>query len=333
MQPKYIVLVGISALLLLSCNGTDSLAPHKSSRLLMGTLVEVTVIGNAEKAKVATEAILDEIKRIENLTSFHNPSELTKINENAGKGPTKTNGELLNLVREAVRVARQTGGAFDPTVGALTRLWQFSGSGEPHLPPESQIKDALGKVGWDRVQINSEDETIFLPDLGMALDLGAIAKGYTLNRISEIVRKSGLTSALVNIGGDILAVGEKLPGRPWLVGVEDPRNPRGIFAVAPLKDRVIVTSGDYERFFIKDGKRYHHIIDPRTGYPADKLRSCTIVGPIGATLQPAGTAAFVLGVEKGVEFIRSIEGAKALLIDADGNKHLTEGAEAVFETK
>ncbi|MBI5248859.1 MAG: FAD:protein FMN transferase [Desulfomonile tiedjei] len=333
MRIKCVVSAVLSVLLLLSCSGNDPLPLHKSSRLLMGTLVDVAVIGEEERAKAATESIFNEIKRIENLTSFYNPSELTKINDNSGKGPTKASGELLGIIGEALRIARLTGGAFDPTVGALSRLWQFSGPGEPHLPPESEIKEALTKVGWNRVRIDTEAETILLPDAGMALDLGGIAKGYTLNRIAEILSKWGITSALVNIGGDILAAGEKQPGKPWLVGVEDPRNPRGIVAVAPLKDRIIVTSGDYERFFTKDEKRYHHIIDPRSGYPSDKLRSVTIVGPIGGTLQPAGTATFVLGVEEGLKFIRTVEGTQALLIDAEGNAHLSEGAGAVFETK
>jgi thiamine biosynthesis lipoprotein len=240
---------------------------------------------------------------------------------------------VLSLVAQALKIAERTSGAFDPTVGALSRLWQFSGTAEARLPSESEIREALTKVGWNKVIIDAQAGTIVLPDTGMALDLGGIAKGYALNRVAEILRNAGAASALVNIGGDILALGEKQPGKPWLVGVEDPRNPRGITAVAPLKNRVIVTSGDYQRFFTKDGKRYHHIIDPKTGYPADRLQSVTIVGPIGATLQPAGTATFVLGVEKGTRFIESMEDAKGFLIDAEGKTHLTEGAKSVFETK
>jgi FAD:protein FMN transferase len=328
-----LITIGFSALLLICCTGDRSPALHKSTRLLMGTLVEVTLVGDDGKVRAASESIFDEIKRLENLTSFHNPSELTKINDAAGKGPVKANTELLNLIREALKIARQTGGAFDPTVGALTRLWQFSGPGEPRLPSDSEIKEALTKVGWDRVTIDPSSETILLPDSGMALDLGGIAKGYTLNRLAEIIAKSGVSSGLVNIGGDILAVGEKQAGSPWRVGVEDPRDPRGIVAVAPLKDRVIVTSGDYERFFMKDGKRYHHIIDPRTGYPANNLRSVTLMGPVGATLQPAGTAAFVLGADQGKRFMESIADAKGFLVDAEGKNHLTNGAETVFEIR
>jgi len=299
----------------------------------MGTIVEATVVADETKAKQVTGLVFDEMKRIENLTSFYNPSELTRINEGAGKGPQKADPELLRLVGEALPISERTDGAFDPTVGPLSRLWQFSGPGESRLPSQEEIDNALTKVGWKRVTIDLDNETISLPEPGMALDLGGIAKGYTLNRVAEIIKQSGIRSALVNIGGDILALGEKAPGKPWLVGVEDPRNPKGIIAVAPLKDRLIVTSGDYQRFFIKEEKRYHHILDPKTGYPADKLQSVTIVGPIGSVLQPAGTASFVLGVEKGISFIESLPDAKGFMIDAEGKSHPTAGAEQVFEIK
>ncbi len=316
---RYFLTVGLSALLMMSCVSDQKQSLHRASRLLMGTLVEITVVGEGEKAKTAAEAIFSEIKRVEALTSFHSPSELMRVNDNAGKGPVKTDPELLELIAESLRIAQKTHGAFDPTVGPLSRLWQFSGSNEPRIPEESEIREALTKVGWIRIKIDSAAGTILLPEPGMALDLGGIAKGYALNHVARIIEKLGVSGALVNIGGDILALGEKEPGKPWRVGVEDPRNPRGIVAVTLLKDRVIVTSGDYERYFIKDGKRYHHILDPVTGYPADKLQSATIVGPVGVTLQPLGTAAFVMGVERGLKLVESVTGAKGLLIDSEGN--------------
>ncbi len=329
---KHLVPLGVSVFLLLSCSGNQSTPVlHKSSRLLMGTLVEITLVGENEKTESATQAIIAEMERIEKLTSFHKPSELTRVNANAGNGAIKADGELLKIVAEALRIAQQTQGAFDPTIGAVSRLWQFSGSDEARLPAESEITAALQKVGWDRVKVDPKEGTVLLPEKGMALDLGGIVKGYTLNRVADIAKRSGLSGALVNLGGDILALGEKDTDRPWRVGVEDPRNNRGIVAVTQLKDRMIFTSGDYERYFIKDGQRYHHILDPNTGYPADNLRSATIVGPIGMTLQPLGTAAFVMGVEKGLKLIQSVEGTRGFLIDSEGKYHLTDGAETIFK--
>ncbi len=330
---RYLAPLAVSTLLILSCSGDRSTPMEKSTRFLMGTFVEIRLIGDTGKTKSAMEAIVSEMQRIEKLTSFHTPSELMRVNDNAGNGAIKAEKELLEIVAESLRIAQETQGAFDPTIGAVSRLWQFSGNNEARLPEESEITEALQRVGWDRVKIDLSEGTILLPERGMALDLGGIAKGYTLNRVAEIIKSSGLSAALVNIGGDILALGEKDTGKPWRIGVENPRNNRGIVATTDVKDRAIFTSGDYERFFIKDGRRYHHILDPKTGFPADKLRSVTIVGPTGATLQPLGTAVFVLGIEKGLKLIGSAEGTKGLLIDSEGKYHVTDGAGTVFELK
>ena len=191
----------------------------------MGTLVQVTIPGAEATAKAVAEDIFSELKRVEDLTSFHKPSGLTKINDQSGNGPIKADPELLSLIGESLRFAKETQGAFDPTVGPLTRLWNFS-AGDPRLPSGSEITAALAKIGWRRVTIDSTAGTITLPDPGMALDLGGIAKGYALQRAAAIIRKRGISAALVNAGGDVLVVGEREPGKPWRIGVQDPRNER-----------------------------------------------------------------------------------------------------------
>lgn len=328
---SYPPIFGIIVLFLLSCTGGTRPALHKFSRFAMGTLVEVTLRGTPQDAKEASQSIFDELKRIEDLTSFHKASTLTQLNNNAGEHPVKVDRELLSMIQEALRIAQVTNGAFDPTVGTLTRLWQFSGGNEPRLPAPSETEEALTKVGWQKVQVDAKGGTVFLPERGMAVDLGGIVKGYALNRAAQLLQKRRIESALVNIGGDIVAVGEKAPGKPWRVGVKDPRKEGGIVSVAPLKNRVIVTSGDYERFFIRDGRRYHHILNPKTGYPAQGVQSVTIVGPIGTTLQPLGTAAFVTGPDEGLTLLKSVPGAEGFTIDATGNLHLSPGAGALFE--
>lgn len=333
MHVRSILSVAAVFLLMMSCSADRSRSVHKSARAMMGTLVEISVVGNPDKAKVIAHKLFKEIQHIDDLASFHKPSALTQINEHAGKGPFKADPELLKLIEEALRIAQQTNGAFDPTIGPVSVLWQFSGDKEPRLPSESEIKEALTKVGWQRVKIDKDAGTILLPEPGMALDLGGITKGYALNRAADMLKKSEVSGALVNIGGDILAYGEKEPGKPWRVGVEDPRDKSRVAAVTELKDKLIVTSGDYERFFIKDGKRYHHILDPATGYPASTLRSVTVVGPIGTTLQPLGTATFVMGADKGLKFVETLQGAAGLLIDAEGRFLFTDGARSVFTVK
>jgi FAD:protein FMN transferase len=325
-------LLGVMAFLAFSCSRGDRPELHKLGRFAMGTLVEVTLRGTSQETREASQAVFEELKRLEDLTSFHKPSALTAVNDNAGKKPVHADRELFSMIREALRVAKATNGAFDPTVGALTRLWQFSGGQDPRLPEQKEIDEALTRVGWQKVQLDTAAGTIFLPEQGMALDLGGLVKGVALNRAAQIVKDKGIASALINIGGDIVAVGEKTPGKPWRVGVKDPRNEGGIVAVAPLADKVIVTSGDYERFFVRDGRRYHHILNPRTGYPAEGSQSVTIVGPIGVTLQPFGTAAFVTGPVEGLKLFKSVPGTEGFTIDSTGMLHLSPGAKALFET-
>jgi thiamine biosynthesis lipoprotein len=325
---RFLLIATASALLLWSCSEKNTSQLHKSSRLLMGTLLEVTVIGPEDKAKATIEAVFDEFKRVEDLSSFHKPSELTKLNEHAGNGPVKVNPELLALIATGLKVAKATGGAFDPTVGPLCSLWHFSG-GDPRLPGESEISEALTKVGWNRVKIDEQAETVLLPESGMALDLGAVAKGYALDRSAQIIRQSGARAGLVNAGGDVVAVGEKEPGKPWRVGVRDPRDHKGIIAVAEITDRAILTSGDYERSFIQNGRRYHHILDPRTGYPVEGVESVTLVAPRATSA--LSCAVFALGVEKGLDYVASMPGVEALIVDAQAEIHMTQGAGVFFK--
>ncbi len=326
--------LGALALLvvLTSCAGNGSPRLYKIGRLLMGTYVQITLVGDGEKQRAAAQAVVDEFRRVENLASFHKRSTLTTLNKEAALGESKPNAELFNLILLSLDFAKGTGGAFDPTVGPLSLLWNFSGD-EPRVPTEDLVRQALKKVGWEKVQFDKKHGTIRLPEKGMSLDLGGIAKGYALDRAAAVLKERAISAALVNAGGDIVAIGEKSPGSPWQVGIQDPRNPNGIVAVVPLKDRVIVTSGDYERFVIKDGKRYHHLLDPQTGFPAELLRSVTIIAETGVTADALATAVFVLGPEKGMKLVEDTPGVEALLIDASGAYKMSSGASQLIQLR
>jgi FAD:protein FMN transferase len=294
----------------------------------MGTVVDVTVNGN--DAKGLGERIFSELGRLEDLTSFHKDSELAKINRSAGNGPVAANTELLGIIAQALKAAKQTDGAFDPTIGAITRLWGFSGDSEPKLPAEDEIAAAIKKVDYTKVIIDEKAGTIDLPEKGMALDLGGIGKGYALSRVYRISADKNVKSALINMGGDVLAMGEKEPDRPWIIGVVDPRDRSNLVAKISAKDRMVFTSGDYERYFEANGKRYHHILNPKTGYPAEGIRSVTLVGPVSALIQPFGSAIFVKGVDAGLKFVETLENISVLVIDNEGRAHMSKGAEGVF---
>jgi FAD:protein FMN transferase len=327
----FVLLCLFATMLTASCGGNHRSSLHKASRVLMGTLVEVTVVGKSDKARSVAHAALDEIARVEDLASFHKSSELARINDMAGISPVKVDAELLKLAQTSLRFAEESDGAFDPTVGAVTCLWHFSGADQPRVPAKDEISRALSKVDWRRVQIDQSAGTVFLPERGMKLDFGGLAKGHALDRVSQLLRATGIQGALVNIGGDILAVGEKNPGRPWRVGVRDPRDAGAIRAVATLTDKVLLTSGDYERFLEVNGERYHHIIDPKTGYAPTELQSVTLLAATGLTAPSAGV--FVMGVDKGLRYVDSIPGLAGLLIDLKGNLHLSSEAVGRFEIK
>ncbi len=314
------------------CKTSDSSVPFRAARILMGTYVEITLTGDEDRARKTAHRVFEELKRVERVTSFHERSDLTELNRQAGNGAVPVSEEVFDLIEEAVRYAEQTGGAFDPTVGALSSLWHFS-AGEPVLPTAQQIEQALETVGWRSLELNEESHTVKLGKQGMTVDLGAIAKGHALDRAGEIVRGSGAPGGLVNAGGDVIVVGEKAPGIPWKIGVQDPRDPQGLIAVAELTDCAVVTSGDYERFFERDGTRYHHILDPRTGYPARGVRSVTIVSPSATEADALATAVFVMGAEKGLELINARESVEGFIIDADGKVHMSTGGAPLFTMK
>ncbi|MGC8602237.1 MAG: FAD:protein FMN transferase [Desulfomonilaceae bacterium] len=299
----------------------------------MGTLVEITVTGPSDKLQDVVNAAFDEIKRIEDMASFHKESQLSRINQNAGISPVKVQPELISLIQNSLEISRLSDGAFDPTIGAVAKLWNFSETGAPRLPAEVEIKQALKKVGWQKVQLFREENQVFLPEKGMALDLGGIAKCYALIRAEEVVKSMGIKSALLNAGGDIAAFGGREPGVPWKIGVQDPRDNSGIAAVVEIESGMVYTSGDYERFFEENGQRYHHILDPKTGYPATGVESVTIVAPDGTRNEGIPAAVFVLGPEKGMRLIEHFKNISCLIIDSEGKFILSPNAGSLFQLR
>ncbi len=300
----------------------------RESKFLMGTLVTVTVNGDTTSAVNSCKAVLHEIARIEDLASFHKPSPLNDVNDAAGTAPVETDPELRGLIALSLTLAKQTNGAFDPTIGALTRLWNFSGPGEPRVPAPSEIEHALACVGWKDVQIDETHGTVFLPRRGMALDLGGLVKAYALDQARTILKERGVRSALVDIGGDILALGQKATSKKWRIGVKDPAKPAAIRGIVELADQFILTSGDYERFLEQGGTRYHHILDPKTGYPARGIRSVTLVAKDPLATAPAGV--FVMGIARGISFLEQLPDVYGWLIDDQDVVHETPNARGLF---
>jgi len=318
-----------TALFLSSCNllSPDKERLFKKSTVLMDTIVSITVVSTSrDRAEKAINEAFRELKRLEDIMNFYSEeSEVSRINRNAGIRPVKVSMDMIDIIEKAIYVSRLTDGAFDITTGPLTRLWDFQNKtptvtdATKKVPEPSEIRKALRLVNYRDIVINQKDSTVFLKRKGMLIDLGGIAKGYGADRAMEILKKNGINSCLVAIAGDIKVSGRKPDGSPWVIGIRHPRAEKGsddIFTSLPLTDAAISTSGDYERFFIKDGKRYHHIINPFTGYPSESTGGVSVITEKGYLSDSLATAVFVLGPEKGMELLKRL-GYKGIFITGD----------------
>jgi thiamine biosynthesis lipoprotein len=270
-------------------------------------------------------------------------TDLDRVNKSAGLEPVKVRPELIDVLEKALEYAEKSGGAFDPTVGPLVKLWGI-GSGEEQIPEAEEIQKALELIDYREVEINREEGTVFLKRAGMALDLGAIAKGYAADEVSRLLADEGVESAIIDLGGNIFALGERREsngkGAYWRIGVQDPRADRGNYiGILNVKNKSVVTSGMYERFFEKDGKRYHHIFSinngltdgSTAGFPVENgLLSVTIAAGYSIDADALSTAAFALGWEKGRELIAGIEGAEGIFVFDDLSVRVTGNLEENF---
>jgi thiamine biosynthesis lipoprotein len=254
-------------------------------------------------------------------------TEVARINRYAGVAPVPVSGEVLTVLSAALRYAELSGGAFDPTVGPLVKLWGI-GTEHARIPAEGEIRGALGLVNWRDVIIDTAAGTVFLPKAGMELDLGAIAKGYAADEAAALIKGAGISGALIDLGGNIYALGSKGKGAPWRIAVQDPLDARGVYiGVLELGEKSVVTSGVYERFLEAGGRRYHHILSTADGYPADRgLLSVTVIADASIDADALSTALFVLGYEEGRSLVDSLENVEALFVFQDLSIRGTPGA-------
>ncbi len=307
---------------------------YRKTMILMDTLVTINVVADsAEKADKAMNSAFDEIGKLDRLLNFFSStSELATINRNAGLSPVKVSSETLEIIEDAVYASEQTGGAFDPTIGPEISLWDFHSQ---KMPDDKTVRERLPRVNYKLIRVDRNRSTVYLEKKGMLMDLGAIAKGYAADKAAEELKRQGIRAGLVSCAGDIRAFGLKQDGKPWRVGIKNPRPGNGddeIMATVELSDMAISTSGDYERYFMSGGKRYHHILDPKTGYPAPECQSVTVIAKNGFQTDSFSTGVFVLGPEKGMEVLKRL-GFEGVIIDKNGNINTTPGLRGRIEFK
>ncbi|MDF2803902.1 MAG: thiamine biosynthesis protein ApbE [Anaerocolumna sp.] len=324
------VLFCFGIIALMGCSKKDQVFEQQEFK--MDTIMNLKAYGS--KAENAVKEAYNRIDEIEQMASAQiATSDVSMINTNAGKEYVKVNPEIILMLKTAVKYSELSEGAFDITVGPLIKLWGI-GSENERIPSDTEIKEALTLVGYKNISINEEDNSVMLLKEGMSIDLGGIAKGYAADEVVKIFKNKGIKSALINLGGSSMyTLGLKPDDSLWSIAIQHPRKDKnGNYAgIIKMSDQALSTSGDYERYFISDGKRYHHIMNPFTGYPADAgVMSDTIVisgdNPNGNMLADILTkVTFVSGTEKGLSIIDSLEGVECLAITTSNKIYKSSG--------
>jgi len=307
---------------------------HARTVQVMGTDATFSAwTDDPDRADRAFEAAYDEIRRIEILMTDwerpgQEPSDVVRINKAAGKRAVKVSEETLAVIEKSVEMSRRSDGAFDITFAAMKGLWHFDEDLEKKIPQVVDIQARRKLINFRDIVVDRPARTVKLQRVGMRLGLGGIAKGYAVDRCADVLRARGLTYFMVQAGGDLYVAGQKGSAN-WMVGVRDPRGgPRDIIAKMPIKDHAFSTAGDYERSFILDDKRYHHIIDPKTGFPATASRGVTIFAPTAFLADALDDAVFILGPQRGLELVASYADCAAFIVDAQNKVWLSKGLEA-----
>ena len=296
----------------------------------MDTFMDLKVSGkNAQKAILEAEREINALERM--LSNTIENSEISAINQNAGKDAVKVSDDTLYLLKETREIYDFTQGAFDITIAPIIDVWGFTKEVKK-VPDEETLKQKLDLVDMKKLQINEKNKTVFLEESGMAIDLGGIAKGYATDKVNEIFIKNGIISSVISLGGNVSVAGKKEDGSKWKVAIQDPLNKEGYAGVLYVEDTSVVTSGGYQRFFEENGKTYHHIIDPKTGMPADTgLLSVTIVCKNSTKADGLSTSVFIAGLEKGWQMWKDSQDFGIVFITDKKEIYVTPDIADIFE--
>ena len=293
------------------------------SEPIMGTRCTVELWSeDKSRGESAITSVFDDMKRIDRLMStWKEDTEVSRVNREGSRHPVKISAELFELLRVSAQYSELTGGAFDITYASVGYLYDFK---KGVHPDQQAIDAALPGINWRHMVLDEKNLTVHFTRPGMRIDLGGIAKGHSVDRGIEILQKAGITRAMVNSGGDTRIIGDRF-GKPWVVGVRDPDHEAKVFLRLPLSDAAFSTSGDYERFFDEDGKRFHHIIDPKTGDSARKVRSVTVFSGTATRTDALTKSVFIMGPEEGIAFINTLSDVDAVAVAPDGRVLYSKG--------
>ncbi|HCQ89851.1 MAG TPA: thiamine biosynthesis protein ApbE [Clostridium sp.] len=323
----------LSITILSGCSSSNSSTkePISHTEVVMGTVCTIQIFDSKDTS--IFDKAFDRLKDLENKVSINKEgTELDKVNEMSGKEATVVGKDTFTIVESGLYYSKISNGNFDITIGPIVKLWGI-GSENARVPNEKEIIEKKSLINYNDVILDSEKNSIFLKNPNMIIDLGGIAKGYAADEMKNLLVDNGVKSAMINLGGNLYILGNKPNGKQWKIGIQDP-NGGSTDTVGNIlvNDKSIVTSGTYERFLEVDGKVYHHILDPKTGYPYESdLLSATIISDKSMDGDGLSTYAFALGREKGLEFINSLEDIEAIFITKDNEIYLTNGLKNDFK--
>ncbi len=343
-----LITLGISFMVLTGCTNsakkttTESSAstkilkdPYSDEQFLLGTYVRIRVYDEGKEA--ALKPAFDRIKELgDKITINQKGSEIDEVNEQAGIKPVKVSDDVYTLVKRAYEYSQDSQGGFDMAIGAITQLWRI-GFDDARKPSQEEIDQALKLVDYHKIELNDQEKTVYLKEKGMIIDLGAIAKGYITDEVVKVLKKQGVTTAIVDLGGNVYVLGHSPRGenQDWTVGIQDPNMARGsVLGSIKERNKTLVTSGIYERYLEVDGKKYHHLFDPKTGYPFDNdIASVTIITDKSIDGDGLSTAVFSMGVKKGLEYVESElnNGTEAIFVTKDDKVYVTDPIKDTFK--
>ncbi len=282
----------------------------------MGSSFEFTlVVPNEEIGYINIEEAASEIKRIERMiSSWDAESETTLINKNAGISPVKVSDELFKLIERSIQISEITNGAFDISYGPLNELWRFDGSMQ-YLPTPEEIRSCVEKIGFTKIDLNIQERTVFLRQKGMKLNFGGIGKGYAVDRAKELLVSKRVIAGMINASGDVTTWGTKASGEKWLIGIENPGWKKNIFSWIPIVESSVSITSNFQKYVTVNGKRYSHIIDPKTGYPVSGIDKVTVMAKTSELCDALATAVVILGKEEGLALINQLGGTEVIISD------------------
>lgn len=308
--------------------------PYAGEEFLLGTYTRIRVYDEGKEA--ALEPAFDRIRDLgDRITINQSGSEIDAINEQAGVAPVQVSDDIYGLIKQAYDYTVESEGGYNLAIGAITQLWRI-GFDDARKPSQEEIDEALQHIDYQKIQLNDTEQTVYLEEPEMILDLGAIAKGYIADEVAEVLKENGVTSAVIDLGGNVLVVGHSWRGtdEPWNIGIQDPNNARGtILGSIKETDKTVVTSGIYERYLEVDGVQYHHIFDSKTGYPYDNdIASVTVITDHSIDGDGLTTVIFDKGVKEGLAYIEqnTPEGTDAVFVTKEGKVYVTEAIQDTF---